>query len=515
MNIDGQQISFIYDLLREGNIGAATGEIELLRIVPISSFGQGLMPRLLFAAERHSVSEQVQILKTFLDRLTAEFTAAEAQVLGASEKGNADPSPFFELHERFFEVWRRTLDDAQTEAEEGVGTLVLSALSGSLATIWRPALYDDWESRGPVLPVWASAKETLQTLLLNISRESVTTRALELDAFASCVLSLYQGDDSQEQILNNLFDLACKEGREFRAPLLWRATLSSPARREMNATMFMRSMREPSRRARRIERPVLTAAYPEAVVLGSWYQMEIFLYLRKYQDIVEHEIQKLQQVQGSGYESVKAYLSDTIPEGTRISISVSSEDFDLNPDEISIKWFEDYYRFPFRVRLRKQAESEVEASITIQVLADDLPIGELIVSTGVTAGGVTQKINTAHMQWYSDIFASYAHQDMAVVQHFRQRYEALGMTLFVDEYGLRSGVEWEKALLKQIRASDIFQLFWSPAASSSKNVTWEWQNALELVPIKGSAFIRPIFWQDPMPAAPKELSTLHFRRIRP
>lgn len=514
MSIDSQKISYIYDLLREGNISAATDEIELLRIVPIPSFGQGLLPRLLFAAEHRSEGEQIQVLKTFLDHLTAEFTDAEAQILSES-KEDADSSPFFELHERFFEVWRGTLDDAQTEADEGVGTPVLSTLSGALATIWRPALYDEWESKGPTLSIWARAAETLQTLLLNISRESAATRAAELDAFASSVLSLYQGNDSQEQILKNLFDASRQEGRQGRAPLLWRAALNSPARREMNVTMFMRSMTEPSMRARRVERPALTAAYPEAVVPSLWYQMELFLYLRKYQDIVDHEINKLQQVQGGGFENVKAYLSNTIPEGTRISILVSSKDFDLNPDEISIKWFEEYYRFPFRVRLREQLEPEVEASINIQVFAGDLPIGELIVSTGVAAGGVTSKVNAAQMQWYSDIFASYAHQDIAVVQHLRQQYEALGMTLFIDEYGLRGGVEWEKALLSQMRASDIFQLFWSPAASRSKNVTWEWQNALELVPIKGSAFIRPIFWEDPMPAAPKELSAIHFRRIRP
>jgi len=370
MRIDSQQISYIYALLLEGNASAATGEIELLRIVPIPSFGQGLLPRLLFAAERRSEGEQIKILRTFLDRLTVEFTSIEAQALGASEQGDADPSPFFELHERFFEVWHDTLDDAQTEAEGGAGTAVLSALSGALATIWRPALYDEWETKGPVLPVWERGAETLQPLLLNISQESSpAVRAVELDAFAACVLSLYQGRDSQEQTLKYLSKAFRQERQGSRTPLLWRATLGSPARREMNASMFIRSMGEPTRHARRVERPALTVAYPEAVVLGAWTHMEMFLYLREYQDIVDREIQKLQQVQGNGYENVKTYLSNTIPEGIKIRISVSSEDFDINPDEISIKWFEWYYHFPFRIRLRRRLGSEDSAKINIQVSA--------------------------------------------------------------------------------------------------------------------------------------------------
>lgn len=516
MRIDSQQISYIYALLREGNASAAAGEIELLNIVPIPSFGQGLLPRLLFATERRSQVEQVEILRTFLDCLTAEFTSVEVQVLGAPEQADADPSPFFELHEHFFEIWRGTLDDAQAEAEEGAGTSVLSALSGSLATIWRPALYDEWETKGPSLPVWGQGAEILQPLLLNISRESSpAARAVELNAFAACVLGLYQGGDSQEQILKNLSEAIWQERQGSRAPLLWRVSLRSPARRGMNASMFMRSRKEPSQQARRVERPALTVAYPEAVVPDVWAQMEMFLYLREYQDFVDREIQKLQQVQGSVYENVKTYLSNTIHEGTKICISVSSEDFDVNPDEISIKWFEAHFRFPFRIRLRRRLGSEDAAIINIQVSANDLPLGELIVSPGVTVGSVTPKVNAAHMQWYSEVFASYAHQDIAVVQHLRQQYEALGITLFVDEYGLRGGINWKPALLQQIRQSDIFQLFWSSDASKSQWVEWEWQNALELLPIKGAAFIRPVFWQSPMPPPPKDLSALHFRRITP
>jgi len=160
---------------------------------------------LLFATERRSQVEQVEILRAFLDCLTGEFTSVEVQALGASEQVDANPSPFFELHEHFFEIWRGTLDDAQAEAEEGAGTSVLSALSGALATIWRPALYDEWETKGTSLPVWGQEAEILQPLLLNISRESSpAARAVELNAFAACVLGLYQGGDSQEQILKNL-----------------------------------------------------------------------------------------------------------------------------------------------------------------------------------------------------------------------------------------------------------------------------------------------------------------------
>ena len=51
-----------------------------------------------------------------------------------------------------------------------------------------------------------------------------------------------------------------------------------------------------------------------------------------------------------------------------------------------------------------------------------------------------------------------------------------------------------------IRAADVFQLFWSRNSMTSPWVRQEWEYALSL----GRAhFIRPTYWETPMPEAPE------------
>ena len=58
-----------------------------------------------------------------------------------------------------------------------------------------------------------------------------------------------------------------------------------------------------------------------------------------------------------------------------------------------------------------------------------------------------------------------------------------------------------------IDGAERFQLCWSRAASRSEYVEREWRHALRRdVP----NFIRPFYWQIPMPPPPPELSHLHF-----
>jgi hypothetical protein len=101
-----------------------------------------------------------------------------------------------------------------------------------------------------------------------------------------------------------------------------------------------------------------------------------------------------------------------------------------------------------------------------------------------------------------DVFVSYA-----------EAYRALGIDMLVDKASLRAGQRWEKALLRLIEDADLFQLFWSKAASRSRAVAKEWHHALLLQDRKGERFIRPVYWQTPMPRPPAQLAHLHFASL--
>src|SRR6185503_8852242 len=110
------------------------------------------------------------------------------------------------------------------------------------------------------------------------------------------------------------------------------------------------------------------------------------------------------------------------------------------------------------------------------------------------------------------IFASYAREDVEVVKSVESILSVMGTVEFRwDLRILRAGEQWEEKLLKEIVEADSFQLFWSEYAKASKNVRNEWTYALKL---NRDHFIRPVYWKDPIPKPPRQLSRIHFSKIK-
>jgi hypothetical protein len=91
-------------------------------------------------------------------------------------------------------------------------------------------------------------------------------------------------------------------------------------------------------------------------------------------------------------------------------------------------------------------------------------------------------------------------------------YQGLGVTVLVDRQGLHSGDDWRATLEEMILDSNIFQLYWSSAAAGSQEVQREWRLALALSKSR-DRFIRPLYWESPMPSLPEALGHLHFSRL--
>jgi hypothetical protein len=124
--------------------------------------------------------------------------------------------------------------------------------------------------------------------------------------------------------------------------------------------------------------------------------------------------------------------------------------------------------------------------------------------------------HTGTARFYNKIFVSYSRQDTQVAENYRLAQLALGNEVFMDTYSIRVGEDWRAALAKAIDSADIFQLFWSKHAAQSPNVRDEWDYALHFrcPDHKCTEFIRPVYWETPMPVSPPaELSHLNFRYV--
>ncbi len=84
--------------------------------------------------------------------------------------------------------------------------------------------------------------------------------------------------------------------------------------------------------------------------------------------------------------------------------------------------------------------------------------------------------------------------------------------MLIDIETLRSGQDWNRELRNMIDQADIFQLFWSERSASSMYCKEEWDYAVskQRANIKPPDFIRPVFWEKPMPRPPETLGHLHF-----
>ena len=261
------------------------------------------------------------------------------------------------------------------------------------------------------------------------------------------------------------------------------------------------------------ERPRITAAYPQVIPPRKWRTIEVFIYLKKMKALVDREIDKLKDHDDIEYEESSSQFLRALPEGCPIRITLSSEILRSNPSEISILWLEPYNRLQFRVCTFEEISNITMAPIDIDVFANDLLVASLRLPIIIDTNVLEPKNVNSDAQWYEKIFASYARENLRIAKHLKERYAALGLSMFIDLDDLRSGDMWLPKLFSEIETSDLFQLLWSKAASKSDNVKREWKHAVEISETKGHKFIRPIYWEVPMPEIPEELKDINFRYI--
>ncbi len=149
----------------------------------------------------------------------------------------------------------------------------------------------------------------------------------------------------------------------------------------------------------------------------------------------------------------------------------------------------------------------------LQISINGIPAGNIKFRIKVEADATQMIKEDAAVEavTYKNAFISYASPDRDEVLRRTQMLSATGISFFQDVMQLKPGELWEKSLYKHIDNCDVFFLFWSSSAKSSKWVMEEYKyaqslqskgNAIEIIPI-------PIEGP-PAPAPPDELSHLHF-----
>ena len=279
---------------------------------------------------------------------------------------------------------------------------------------------------------------------------------------------------------------------------------------------------EPGRRV--VDNDVRFTVYrPQALAPGVWASLLVFAHKT---DLViepgQPPVDPSKQVEAMarahfGDAPVRSAAEDARSEvfrGARLRITVDLPGLRCNPGEAELDWWEPVHQVVFRLLAGPDLVGSVVRG-AVRVWCGPLLLGEVSLAIGVTASasGPPAPSVTESAQRYRKIFPSYSHDDQAIVADFAKVVRALGDEYLQDVLTLRSGERWQTRLPELIEQADVFQLFWSSNSMRSPYCQQEWEHALAL---GRPLFVRPVYWEDPMPEDPAmglppvALRELHF-----
>lgn len=207
-----------------------------------------------------------------------------------------------------------------------------------------------------------------------------------------------------------------------------------------------------------------------------------------------------------------------VPRKGEISFVPFISGIEFNPSRASFYWEESVHRQDFRMRAPAALDGKT-ARGRMSVFLGTILLAEINLTVQVSSDSqevLTEREKPARP--YRRIFPSYSHKDREIVSQLEHYAQITGDKYMRDVFELRSGQNWKKWMAETIDSADIFQLFWSTHSMRSENVRLEWEYALRL---KREHFIRPTYWETPLPASPSEdlpppeLRVLHFQHVRP
>ncbi len=276
------------------------------------------------------------------------------------------------------------------------------------------------------------------------------------------------------------------------------------------------------------DRLAFTAAWPRLVDSGRWYPMPFVVYRARQRAYVLDLVGRWEPELGGAPSISHADAAGIVARGTRLTFIPTAPGVVFSPDRAEVVLTKDVHELTFQLRMESAPAAAATITGQIDVYAGPLQIALVPLAFNISESGKSAtlsasastpigieargSLSVASRGVFNEVFASYSHRDSPVVEACSALYRALGVRVLVDRSELLSGADWRSELEALILRSDLFQLYWSSASAASVEVENEWRLALSLVE-KGDRFIRPLFWETPMPAAPEALCHLHFGRI--
>ncbi len=275
----------------------------------------------------------------------------------------------------------------------------------------------------------------------------------------------------------------------------------------------------PSRISPAREEVFFSAYHPDTATVGVKHPLLVYAHLQGMLEALTTDAGQILGMVAADYHDATIESNTRIAPGTEIVIVPHAGGVIFEPPMASLVWSGPWQRADFMMQAQPDsADYEIDGAISCYLgplLIADIPLPVKVVGP-VTEGDSTSTGRSVHSTpMYETIFASYSHQDTAIVEAIECACQTLGLNYLRDVMTLKSGQKWSEELLLMIERADVFQLFWSEESSRSPFVEQEWRHALHLADLKSPNFIRPIYWQKPLPPVPPPLYHIHFSLVAP
>lgn len=268
-----------------------------------------------------------------------------------------------------------------------------------------------------------------------------------------------------------------------------------------------------------------TAYYPRQVAAKTEYGFYVYAHLPD--ALIESDVQAFSaELGGRIPKAVVAEKKATLQEGALLTTMIHCDKLKFNQMGAMQVWKAPFVRFDFKFSADESLIDElVEGRVAIMLGMIEIASIDFRMSVGAASplaavNALPEKPTLSldaspTIPPYQKIFVSYSRQDTIVAEQYRSAQAMLGNTIFMDVHSIRPGEDWEVALKRFITEADVFQLFWSEHSSISDHVRFEWEYALQqrCPDTLCRQFIRPTYWQKPMPAVPEALNHLHFAYV--
>ncbi len=257
----------------------------------------------------------------------------------------------------------------------------------------------------------------------------------------------------------------------------------------------------------------ITTYQPMTVPPGRWLDLNIYLHEPGIDSVVRQDFEARLSARPPIEPKPRAEVAFCVKPGGAVTIVPYLPGCRTNPTSLTVEWWENFHRFPFRLIAAEGVPGFARTAITgtVGVFVGAVLIGEIRINYTIADEEVEPITNTisSATDSFDAVYPAFAAEDGEIAARLDAANRQLENPFLSEALAARAAGNAADGF-KQIENAERFQIFWSSAAIASKNLEEEWRFALGL---GRDNFLSAFAWRYPVPDLPAALDDVALRHL--